>query len=163
MSGNPQGFPGFSCWAHAPSLIRMAIQDTGFDVQPSIGNHFAWMRTMLALQRTLMAAVRTSVSLIGFGFTVAQFFDKIRDQLPGNMRDLTADTARNLGLVLIGAGVVSLGMFLWQYRSSVDHLKSGDCAILATGDTTLHRSAYLVSLAVILIGIAAFVSIFLRF
>ena len=57
-----------------------------FDVQPSIGNHFAWIRTVLALQRTLMAAVRTSVSLIGFGFTVAQFFEKFRSKVPAEMR-----------------------------------------------------------------------------
>jgi putative membrane protein len=44
-----------------------------FDVQPSVNNHFAWLRTVMGLERTLMAAVRTSMSLIGFGFTVAQF------------------------------------------------------------------------------------------
>ena len=48
-----------------------------FDVQPTASNHFAWIRTQLGLQRTLMAGVRTSVSLIGFGFTVAKFFEGV--------------------------------------------------------------------------------------
>ena len=141
----------------------MVSESVRFDVQPSVGNHFAWMRTMLALQRTLMASVRTSVSLIGFGFTVAQFFDKMRDKVPEGMRGLGVNIPRSLGLVLIGAGVISLIMFLWQYKTSVAHLKSGDFAVLATTEKTLHRPAYIVAYAVILIGIAAFASVFLRF
>ena len=121
------------------------------------------MRTILALQRTLMASVRTSVSLIGFGFTVAQFFDKMRSKVPESMSGLGVNIPRNLGLLLIGAGVVSLMMFLRQYRSSVDHLESGDYAMIATTEKTLHRPTNVVAFTVILIGIAAFVSVFLRF
>jgi len=132
-----------------------------FDVQPSVGNHFAWMRTMLGLQRTLMAAVRTSVSLIGFGFTVAQFFEKVRDKADVVGR---LNIPRDLGLVLIGAGVVSLFIFITQYSSAVANLRSGDFAAIATeGDKSLHRSTYITAYAVLLIGIAAFSSVFLRF
>lgn len=141
----------------------MATDEPRFEVQPTVGNHFAWMRTMLGLQRTLMASVRTSVSLIGFGFTVAQFFDKIRDKLPEDMRRIDVNIPRTLGLILIGAGVISLMMFLWQYRTSVDHLTSGEYAVLATEEKTFHRPTNVVAFAVIVIGIAAFVSIFLRF
>ena len=52
------------------------------DAQPTASNHFAWLNTQMALQRTLMAGVRTSVSLIGFGFTVAQFFERMQDRGP---------------------------------------------------------------------------------
>lgn len=141
----------------------MASEGPRFDVQPTVGNHFAWMRTMLGLQRTLMAAVRTAVSLIGFGFTVAQFFEKMRDKMPENLGGIGVNIPRNLGLILIGAGVISLIMFTVEYRSSVNHLKSGDYAVLATTEKTLHRPTYVVAFAVILIGIAAFVSVFLRF
>lgn len=141
----------------------MANEEARFDVQPSVGNHFAWMRTMLGLQRTLMAAVRTAVSLIGFGFTVAQFFDKIRGKLPEDMGRIGVNIPRNLGLILIGAGVISLIMFLWQYRASVEHLRSGDYAAIASTEKTLHQPTYMVAFAVIFIGIAAFISVFLRF
>lgn len=141
----------------------MATAGSRFDVQPTVGNHFAWLRTTMALQRTLMAAVRTSVSLVGFGFTVAQFFDKMRDKVPKSMRDFGQDMPRNLGLILIGAGVLSLMMFLWQYHSSVKHFRSGDYAVLASSEPTLHQPTYVVAFAVILIGIAAFISVFLRF
>ena len=147
----------------AAIFSAMASSESRFDVQPSVGNHFAWMRTTLALQRTLMAAVRTSVSLVGFGFTVAQFFDKLRDKLPDDVGRLGANIPRNLGLILIGAGVLSLMMFLYQYRVSVAHLRSGDYAAIAATGKTLHQPTNLVAYAVLLIGIAAFVSVFLRF
>ena len=135
-----------------------------FDVQPSVGNHFAWMRTMLGLQRTLMAAVRTAVSLIGFGFTVAQFFEKMRDKLPESVQGVGINAPRDLGLILIGAGVVSLALFVWEYHGAVAYMRSGDfSAIAAKTERSLHRPTYLVAYAVLLIGIAAFASVFARF
>ncbi|HET6941415.1 MAG TPA: DUF202 domain-containing protein [Sphingomicrobium sp.] len=141
----------------------MSEPEGRFDVQPSVSNHFAWMRTMLGLQRTLMAAVRTSVSLIGFGFTVAQFFEKVRDKAEVVGR-LGINIPRDLGLILIGAGVVSMSIFLWQYHIAVTYMRSGDfSAIAAKADRSLHKPTYIVAYAVILIGIAAFLSVFLRF
>ena len=143
---------------------RMASQANHFDVQPSVSNHFAWLRTMLALQRTLMAAVRTSVSLTGFGFTVAQFFDKMRDKVPERLQHVRLDAPRDLGLVLIGAGVVSLIIFTAQYHNAVVLMRSGDFAAIAgPAERSLHRPTYLVAGAVVLIGIAAFMSVLLRF
>lgn len=143
----------------------MTTSPTQFDVQPNVGNHFAWMRTLLGLQRTLMAAVRTAVSLIGFGFTVAQFFEKMRDKVPANMRATPLNVPRDLGLLLIGAGVISLLIFTSQYHAAVAYLRSGDFAAIAAADESklLHRPTYMVAWAVIVIGIAAFVSVFLRF
>jgi putative membrane protein len=141
----------------------MPIEESRFDVQPTVSNHFSWMRTMLALQRTMMASVRTSVSLIGFGFTVAQFFDKIRDKLPEHTSGIGINVPRSLGLILIGAGVASLITFLLQYRAAVTHLKTGEYELLATTGKTFNRPTYMVAFAVILIGIAAFISIFLHF
>lgn len=112
----------------------------------------------------MMAAVRTAVSLIGFGFTVAQFFEKMRDKMPEGLQGVRLNVPRDLGLLLIGAGVVSLVIFLAQYHSAVAYLKSGDfAAIAAKADRSLHRPTYLVAYAVILIGIAAFISVFARF
>ena len=41
-----------------------------FEVRVTADSHFAWVRTRLALERTMMAYLRTSVSLIGFGFAI---------------------------------------------------------------------------------------------
>ena len=142
----------------------MAISASSFDVEPSVSNHFAWIRTMIALQRTLMAAIRTSVSLIGFGFTVAQFFEKMRSSTPEELRAVRINAPRDLGLLLIAAGVISLFSFIWQYREAVSYMRSGEFAALtATMKLPLHRSTYISAYAVLVIGIAAFVSVFAKF
>jgi putative membrane protein len=144
----------------------MIPPDDRFDAQPNVGNHFAWMRTQMGLQRTLLAAVRTAVSLIGFGFTVAQFFEKLVGNAAraGAGHGLGPDAPRNLGLVLIAAGVISLAVFTWQYREVTNYLRAGDFAqIAARSGASMHSSTYLVSGTVMLIGVAAFLSVFMRF
>ena len=44
--------------------------------------HFAWLRTRMSLERTLMSWVRTATALIGFGFTIFQFFERF-NQMAG--------------------------------------------------------------------------------
>ena len=39
----------------------------------------SFQRTRLSADRTLMSVMRTSLSLIGFGFTIFQFFQKMHD------------------------------------------------------------------------------------
>lgn len=135
-----------------------------FDTQPSVSNHFAWLRTQLGLQRTLMAAVRTAVSLIGFGFTVAQFFQRMRSNLPEGVRSLREEVPRNLGLVLIAAGVVSLALFTWQYYMANSYLRGEPYkAIAGVGERNMHVATYITAIVVIIIGMAAFISIYVRF
>jgi putative membrane protein len=132
-----------------------------FDAQPTASNHFAWMNTQMSLERTLMAAARTAVSLIGFGFTVAQFFEKLVAKTPEELRRVRPETPRNLGLALIAAGVISLVVFTLQYRDASAYMRSGEFAKLAVG-RQMHSSTYLIAFVVIGIGLAAFVSVFAR-
>ena len=48
----------------------------------NVATHFAWLRTRMAAERTLEAWVRTAISLIGFGFTIVKFFERL-NQIPG--------------------------------------------------------------------------------
>jgi putative membrane protein len=139
----------------------MTASDPHFDVQPSASNHFAWMNTQLSLQRTLMSATRTAVSLIGFGFTVAQFFEKMRDSAPENLRMMRVSGPRDFGLALIAAGVGSLIIFTWQYHAAVIQLKTGDYAAIASKGQPF-APVYIVAAAVTLIGVAAFVTVYMR-
>ena len=134
-----------------------------FDVEPSASNHFAWVRTQMALQRTLMAAVRTSVSLIGFGFTVAQFFQRLRSGVPVEALRFGPNVPRDLGLTLIGAGVASLSVFTWQYWVADHYLRSDEFeALTPARHTRLHAPVYLTAFTVILIGVAAFITVLIR-
>jgi putative membrane protein len=142
----------------------MAETGTQFDVQPSVSNHFAWLRTQMALQNTLMAGVRTAVSLIGFGFTVAQFFERLQTKAPTGLRQFSPEAPRNLGLMLIAAGVGMVAVFLWQFRIASGYLWSEPYRPLAgMGGRRLHSMPYAAAWVVLLIGIMAFVSIFARF
>jgi putative membrane protein len=140
-----------------------SVTDARFDVQPSISNHFAWLRTQMGMQRTLMAYVRTAVSLVGFGFTVAQFFQRLQGNVKG-LENIRPDVPRNLGLILIGAGVISLVIATVQYHRTSTYLRSGPLASIAMIDgKPMHTSAYFSAVVVILIGIAAFGSVFVKF
>ena len=53
-----------------------------FAVRVTVDSHFAWLRTRASVERTLMSWIRTAVSLIGFGFTIVEFFRRM-EELPG--------------------------------------------------------------------------------
>lgn len=70
--------------------------------------------TRLASERTLMAAIRTSLSLIGFGFTIYKFFESMRTTI-GVEGPIRAHSPRRLGLTLVGLGVFVLVAFACQH------------------------------------------------
>jgi putative membrane protein len=134
------------------------------DDQPKPADHFAWLRTSMALQRTLLASARTSISLIGFGFTVAQFFQKLAGSSAEGIRQWNPELPRNIGLVLIVAGVISPGVATLQYSRVMRRLTTGEYGALAGSEQhAMHGSTYFVALVVLLIGCAAFLSILARF
>jgi putative membrane protein len=49
-----------------------------FEVKVTATDHFSWLRTRLAVELTIMAWLITAVSLIGFGFAIVQFFERMR-------------------------------------------------------------------------------------
>ena len=68
----------------------------------------SFQRTRMSADRTLMSVIRTSLSLIGFGFTIYQVFEKLRDaQVLKN-----ANAPRRFGeaLVSLGIGMLVLGI-----------------------------------------------------
>jgi putative membrane protein len=131
--------------------------------QGSVSDHFAWLRTVMALQRSLMAAVRTSISLIGFGFTVAQFFQRMQSKTPEEFRILGPDGPRNFGLILIAAGVISMAIFTSLFDRTARYLRSAPFDEIAGRRVpTLDGASYTIAFTVMLIGVAAFMSVFIR-
>lgn len=61
-------------------------------------------RTRMSADRTLMSEIRTSLALIGFGFTIYQTFDKLREA--GVIE--SAGAPRNFGLALLILGILLL-------------------------------------------------------
>src|SRR5215510_14695970 len=89
-----------------------------FDVRATASDHFAWLRTRLALERTIMAWLRTAVALIGFGFAIVQYLEHL-EQTPGARTAYLPEAPRYLGLALIACGILALLISIWQYRWSL--------------------------------------------
>jgi putative membrane protein len=76
-------------------------------VRVTADSHLAWLRTRLALERAMLAWLRTAVSLIGFGFVIVQFFERMQ-QMPGSRPAEYPHAAEYFGLALISCGVLAL-------------------------------------------------------
>lgn len=133
-----------------------------FQVRVTADSHFAWFRTRLALERTMMAWVRTATALIGFGFTIVQFFERL-NSMEGVAPAMRPAAARYVGLVMIGAGVAALVISVLQYRAVIRYLWHGDFAQLAgigkaPGDTPV----YFIAIGLTLVGVFAFLVVLVR-
>jgi putative membrane protein len=133
-----------------------------FEVRATSTDHFAWLRTRLAMERTLMAWVRTGSSLIGFGFTIVQFFDRMGD-LSYAKPARFPDAPRYLGLMLITCGIAALVISAWQYRVEMEDLRSSEFAAIAGANNARHQIPLLaICIALILVGLFAWSAVLFR-
>lgn len=81
-------------------------------------------RTVLAADRTLMAWVRTTLSMISFGFTIYKFLQALYES---GRTDLVQHERgpRNFGLALITLGVFALAVACFQYWRELRRLYPG--------------------------------------
>jgi len=134
-----------------------------FEVRVSADSHFAWLRTRLAVERTMMAYMRTSVSLIGFGFAIVQFLGNVRE-LPGVAAARFPYAPWYLGLALIFCGVMAAAMSVLEYRRILTYLWSGGYAAIAgVAGEQKKTPLYAVAGVLIVIGTFAFFAVLLRF
>jgi putative membrane protein len=133
-----------------------------FEVRVTADSHFSWIRTRLSLERTMMSWIRTAVSLIGFGFAIVQFFERLQ-QMPGARPAVYPNASRDLGLALISCGVVALLIAIWQYLWGIRYLWGGTFAPIA-GMTRegMQTPVIAVALLLICIGLFAFFAVLLR-
>lgn len=139
-----------------------AGSDERFEVRATTDSHFGWLRTRMALERTMMAWVRTAIALIGFGFTIVQFFERLGG-MEGVAEASQPFAARYVGLSLIAAGVLVLVVSAWQYRVLLRYLWHGDFVALAGVDKAPKQTAlFPITIVMIFIGVLAFFSVLLR-
>jgi putative membrane protein len=136
--------------------------DDRFEVKATAQAHFAWVRTRLALERTMMAWVRTATALIGFGFTIVQFFERLNNM--GGVDPATRPfAARYVGLVLIAAGIIALVVSAVQYRAMIRYLWQGEYAAIAGfGKPPGSTPVYAIAIGLTLIGVFAFLTVLVR-
>jgi putative membrane protein len=119
----------------------------------------SFQRTRMSADRTLMSVIRTSLSLIGFGFTIFQFFEKLKDT--GTLTHAAAPRNFGLALVFLGVGMLVLGIiyhvqFMLGLRIMRNQMTEDG---LIHGESRFPPSLTLITAVVLLIiGVVAIVS-----
>ena len=133
-----------------------------FEVRVTADSHFAWVRTRLSLERTMMSWQRTAVALIGFGFAIVQYLEHLQ-QTPEARAAYLPHAPRYLGLALIACGILALVIAIWQYFWTVRYMWGEPYTPLAGLTKEGKQSPVLAVAAVlILIGLFAFFAVLLR-
>jgi inner membrane protein YidH len=147
-----------------PKLGGRNVDDLSF-LLSSRRTRLSFHRTRLSTDRTLMSIVRTAISLIGFGFTIFQFFQKIRteEDTAGLLRP---HAPRNFGIALVALGVLLLTLgiaghirFMTEFRKEHDTLVEQR---LVPHDTLPYSMTLAVALLLWCVGLVAIVSMVSR-
>jgi putative membrane protein len=110
----------------------------------------------------MMSMVRTAVSLIGFGFAIVQFFERLQ-QASGPQAVILPDAPKYLGLSLIACGVLTLLVSIWQYWWTLHYMWSDAYAPLAgMKKDGLQSPAIGIAVLLILVGLFAIGAVLLH-
>ena len=124
--------------------------------------HFSWLRTRMSVERTLMSWVRTATALIGFGFTIFQFFERF-NQMAGVEGPRHPGASRLVALGLIGCGTVALIVAIMEYRLMLRYLWSPEFSEIAgVRETQSTTPALIVAVFLALVGLVALGTVALR-
>jgi putative membrane protein len=80
----------------------------------------AYERTYLAHERTQMGWVRTALALISFGFTIAKFFEVLREK---NVVEAPRIQPKTIGVLMIASGLVALLLSDIQHRKAMQIIR----------------------------------------
>jgi putative membrane protein len=119
-------------------------------------------RTRMSADGNLMSTVRTSLSLIGFGFTIYQVLGKASGVLPR-----ASETGRNLGLAMLVLGLVVLATGIAGYAAYGRELARRrqqlyDEGLMHSAPSYSPTATYLSAIFLLAIGVFAFASIAFR-
>jgi putative membrane protein len=109
-------------------------------------------RTRMSADQTLMSWMRTSVSMIGFGFTIFQFFVFLQKSgyVVGTF-DMRGP--RNFGLVLVGLGTLLITLAISEHFLYLRSLNK------RMGQPLQPSTALVASLIIIIMGILVLLSL----
>ena len=106
------------------------------------------LRTVMAADRTLMAWIRTSLSMFSFGFTIYKILQSMAEA--GTIAN--SESPRHVGLFLAGLGTAAILLGTISYWLTLRDLQR-------TGEFRLGRPVLLMAVIMSLIGVALFIGI----
>lgn len=119
---------------------------------PNPGTELAKERNRAAEERTLMAWIRTALSLIGFGFGIERIVTVIEQSLGGTVNPVRL--SRILGLSFIALGTFAMLYAAIDHRQQLQRIQRNDLVYLSR-----HSPSLVVAYVLALLGTVAFVGI----
>ena len=98
------------------TIDKEPVRNAPVQVDPDLGV----MRTMMAADRTLMAWIRTSLSMFTFGYSLYKILQEVNEI--GNL-GLHQAAPRNVGILLTVTGTVALTMGIIEYSATLRMLR----------------------------------------
>lgn len=123
---------------HERPVTAALVTEGPREAEPDTTTRLAWLRTQLAVQRTLMAWNRTCLSLIGFGFTIYQFLANVQAAAGEGARRPLAP--RTFGLAFLLVGTLGTLVALWQYYLAERYLRGPEFKEFASREGLPHAS-----------------------
>lgn len=122
--------------------------------QFSLSNQLARERSREAADRTLMAWIRTALSLIGFGFAIAKYRDILFKA--GLARPPQGNWSPTLvfGLSFIFLGILGLLAAVIQHWRILQHIKQDQFSY-----TGFRPLVFIVAILLLIIGVFAFIAV----
>jgi putative membrane protein len=144
----------------APAVRKSPLSDPSIELAAR-RTGMSFQRTRMSADRTLMSVIRTSISLISFGFTIFQFFQKLKDS---NVFKDPQRAPRAFGQSLVWLGLAMLIVGILYHIQFMRGLRRQREALHAEG--LIHAESgfpvsltLLVAFALLVIGIFALLSI----
>jgi len=110
----------------------------------------------------MMSWLRTATALIGFGFAIVQFFERLQ-QAPEAHSAYLPNAPIFLGLALIGCGIVALVVAIWEYRWALHYLWGEPFTPIAGVEKEPWNTPVLaIGVLLIFIGLFAFFAVVVR-
>src|SRR4029453_4871360 len=135
-----------------PGEVKMDVaEDSAHNRRPVLPADLGEMRTIMAADRTLMAWIRTSLSMLSFGFTIYKFLDAMaeHDQLA------RSNSPQQVGMFLAGMGTAAMVLGTWSYWATLRDLQRVE-------EFRLGRPVLIMALIMSMAGVALFASITTR-
>lgn len=118
---------------------------------PALPSDMGEMRTIMAADRTLMAWLRTSLSMLSFGFTIYKFLDAAVEKAPG----VDPNSPQHIGMFLAAMGTLAMVMGTINYWVTLQDLNRVE-------EFRVGRPTLLMALIMSVCGVALFITIWRR-
>ena len=122
----------------------------------------SFARSEMSGDRTLMSVIRTELSLIGFGFTIYQFFKSVQPELTSGKLPPEAPLRFGLSLIVLGVLLLVLGIVgHWRVTHAFRTRRSRLHALGLIRHEPEHRisAVWVIAVLLLVIGVTAILRI----